>query len=187
MLIELETGFADCDRRQAFFDAFDDFLGRQRRVIFVGQQNSRFSTTLVVVTVDRADIEFFLSGEQEFLDRIDSRLHALQRMLAFDVIRHKQAPPRLLRKGIKLYQVEHQGHHANDADENDAPEGLPGTHQNPLQATHVSFCQAAHQRFGFRLGRWSYARSEHRHECLRDQQRRDQCNDDGNSYVSHEN
>ena len=37
LLVKLKTGLAERQRRQTFFNFLDDFLCRQRGVIFVGQ------------------------------------------------------------------------------------------------------------------------------------------------------
>ncbi len=106
-MIELEVRLTDGDLGQIFLNALNNFLGRQGRIRLVGKQDGRLCPALVVVAVNRANIELLLARKQIVFDGVNCRLDAFQRMLAFDVVRHKQTPPDILREHVELDDAEH--------------------------------------------------------------------------------
>ncbi len=63
-------------------------------------------SALVVVAVDRTNVEFFLVRKQEAFDRVDRSLDALERVLALDVVRHVEPAAAVLREGVELDEIQ---------------------------------------------------------------------------------
>ncbi len=107
-------------------------------------------------------------------------------MLPFDVIRHEKTPAGILREHVELDELKCQRRNADETDQYDSQPRPARMIDYPSQARRVSPRQARHQRAVARLSRRPYASRQHRHQGLRNKQRRQQCDDDRYGNVSKE-